>query len=126
MKISFNKRAGFTLIEIMIVVGIIAMLVAMAAPNFTKQMGSAKIGVIKSNLRLIDTAKMSWALDNKKNQGDVPTEAEIASYLKGSKMPSPAAGETYHIQPIGEEPYAVSENPVGDIKAGTKIFQTDD
>lgn len=123
MKISTNKRAGFTLIEIMIVVGIIAMLVAMAAPNFTKNMGSAKISVVKANLRLIDTAKMSWALDNKKNQGDTPTEAEISGYLKGSKMPSPAAGETYHIQPIGEEPYAVSENPIGDIKAGTKIFQ---
>ncbi len=122
MNISFNKRGAFTLIEIMIVVGIIAMLVAMAAPNFTKQMGSAKIGVIKSNLRLIDTAKMSWAVDNKKNEGDVPTEEEISAYLKGSKMPTPAAGETYHVEAIGQEPYAVSENPIGDIKAGTKIY----
>ncbi|MCD8534581.1 MAG: prepilin-type N-terminal cleavage/methylation domain-containing protein, partial [Verrucomicrobia bacterium] len=77
MKLILNKRGGFTLIEIMIVVGIIAMLVAMAAPNFTKQMGTAKIGVIRGNLRLIDTAKMSWALDNKKNQEMSPPEAEI-------------------------------------------------
>lgn len=126
MKLILNKRGGFTLIEIMIVVGIIAMLVAMAAPNFTKQMGTAKIGVIRGNLRLIDTAKMSWALDNKKNQGDVPSEAEIAAYLKGSKMPSPAAGESYNIQAIGEAPYAISDKPIGDIKPNTKIFESED
>lgn len=123
MKISLNKRGGFTLIEIMIVVGIIAMLVAMAAPNFTKQMGTAKIQVIKANLRNIDTAKMNWAIEFRKSEGDVPTEAEIGTYLKGGKMPAPAAGETYHIQPIGEAPYALSDKPIGSIKPNTKIYE---
>jgi prepilin-type N-terminal cleavage/methylation domain-containing protein len=123
MNISLNRRGGFTLIEIMIVVGIIAMLVAMAAPNFTRQMGASKVTVIKNNLRLIDTAKLNWAIEYKKNEGDVPAEEDIAQYLKGSKMPTPAAGETYHIQPIGEPPYAICDKPIGDIKPNTKIFE---
>ncbi|TMP98281.1 MAG: prepilin-type N-terminal cleavage/methylation domain-containing protein, partial [Verrucomicrobia bacterium] len=48
-----NKNAGFTLVEIMIVVAIIGLLAAIAIPNFVKARESAQLNSIINNLRII-------------------------------------------------------------------------
>jgi len=55
-----RKNKGFTLIELMIVVAIIAILAAIAIPNFLKFVGKTRRSEVKYNLEAIYKAEISW------------------------------------------------------------------
>jgi hypothetical protein len=57
-----------------------------------------------TNLREIDGAKQQWALDNRRSEGALPAEAEIAPYLEDHTMPTCPAGGAYTINPINVAP----------------------
>ena len=57
---------AFTLIELLIVVGIIAILAAIAIPNMLEAQVRAKVSRAKSDMRTIATALESYAVDNNK------------------------------------------------------------
>ena len=85
MKISTNSKSGFTLVEIMIVVAIIGLLAAIAIPNFVKARTNAQRNACIANLKQIDGAKATWALEQKKTNTDTPTAAELygsANYIR--------------------------------------------
>ena len=95
MQIKTNAKAGFTLVEIMIVVAIIGLLAAIAIPNFVKARENAQLNSIFNNLRIIEGAKDQWAIENKKGSGDtVGSIVTISDYLKGGTV-KPVVGETY-------------------------------
>lgn len=99
-----KNTAGFTLVEIMIVVAIIGLLAAIAVPNFAQARTNARRGSCINNLRLIDAAKEQYALENNKDSATTPVAADITPYLKGTTMPiCPSAG-TYTIAAIGTKP----------------------
>lgn len=60
------KRLAFTLIELLIVVAIIAILAAIAVPNFLEAQMRAKISRARTDMRSISTALESYAVDNNK------------------------------------------------------------
>ena len=99
-----RNTAGFTLVEIMIVVAIIGLLAAIAVPNFVQARTTARTNSCINNLRLIDAAKEQYALENDKDSATTPVEADITPYLKGDKMPKCPAGGTYSIEAIGTPP----------------------
>lgn len=57
-------RKGFTLIELLIVVAIIAILAAIAVPNFLEAQVRSKVSRVKADLRSLATAIESYYVDN--------------------------------------------------------------
>ena len=126
MQIKTNKTAGFTLVEIMIVVAIIGLLAAIAIPNFVKARENAQLNSILNNLRIIEGAKDQWALENKKGTGDSVGWATgttgIADFLKGATVKN-VVGETYTIDVIGTAATAATPVKLGTYTAGGTITQ---
>jgi general secretion pathway protein G len=56
-------RPGFTLIELLIVVAIIAILAAIAVPNFLEAQTRAKISRVRADMRSVDTAMQAYIVD---------------------------------------------------------------
>ncbi|HEY2139835.1 MAG TPA: prepilin-type N-terminal cleavage/methylation domain-containing protein [Chthoniobacterales bacterium] len=83
MKISLRARqSGFTLVEIMIVVAIIALLAAIAVPGFLRARKRSQASRIINDLRLIDSAVDQYAIENNKSSGAVVATADWTNYLK--------------------------------------------
>lgn len=102
-----SKNQGFTLIELLIVVAIIAILAAIAVPNFLEAQTRAKVSRVKSDFRSIATALESYYVDNNRypEQG-VPNGSGTFPYssdpkkVYGGDSPRHASGNpaiAYHL-----------------------------
>ena len=83
MKTRFSKsRQGFTLVEIMIVVAIIALLASIAVPGFLRARKRSQASRIINDLRLIDNAVDMYAIENNKAGGAPVPVADWTKYIK--------------------------------------------
>ena len=82
----FNKlarrHAGFTLVEIMIVVAIIALLAAIAVPGFLRARKRSQASKILNDLRMIDSAVDQYAIETSKSTGSSVGVTDWTNYLK--------------------------------------------
>ena len=76
------KRGGFTLVEIMIVVAIIALLAAIAVPNFLRSRKRSQATQCLEDLRQIDSAVDQYAIETNKSGGSAVVWSDIQKYLK--------------------------------------------
>jgi prepilin-type N-terminal cleavage/methylation domain-containing protein len=82
MKKNRLKRTGFTLVEIMIVVAIIALLAAIAVPGFLRARKRSQASKILNDLRMIDAAIDQYAIENGKKTGDPVAVVDWTNYVK--------------------------------------------
>ena len=107
MKIRTSRKAGFTLVEIMIVVAIIGLLAAIAIPNFIKARTTSQMNACINNLRQIDGAIQQWALENNQSSTAPVDSAAVTPYLgRGSagQFPTCPAGGSYSLSDVSAKP----------------------
>jgi prepilin-type N-terminal cleavage/methylation domain-containing protein len=80
--IKAGSRSGFTLVEIMIVVAIIALLASIAVPGFLRARKRTQASRILNDLRLIDNAIDQYAIETNKSTGMNPVWSDLKAYVK--------------------------------------------
>ena len=105
MKTNRSRLAGFTLVEIMIVVAIIALLAAIAIPNFVKARTNSQRSACMANLKQIAGAKANWAMEMKKSNTDTPADSDLfGASLYVRQKPACPGGGTYTVDQIDTNP----------------------
>lgn len=113
-----RARHGFTLVEIMVVVLIIGMLLAIAAPVFARAREHSKSRACQFNLKEIMCAKERWAMDNNRGPLDTPTMEQLAVpgvYMKGT--PACPSGGIYTVNRLDQFPTCAIGGPTDDPDA---------
>jgi prepilin-type N-terminal cleavage/methylation domain-containing protein len=77
-----KRRGGFTLVEIMIVVAIIALLAAIAVPGFLRARKRSQASRILNDLRMIDAAVDQYAIETNRSTNNVVNVSDWTNYLK--------------------------------------------
>ena len=119
-----KMEQGFTLVEIMIVVAIIALLAAIAIPNLLRARMSSNDALAKATLRAMSTAAESYGTaNNGLYPGDInslttPTPPFLNTNYVGI---SPVAGYTYAAVTMNSAGYTITATPVSIGSTGTQV-----
>jgi prepilin-type N-terminal cleavage/methylation domain-containing protein len=126
-KLSSKRRGGFTLVEIMIVVAIIALLAAIAVPGFLRSRKRSQATRILNDLRMIDSAVDQYAIETAKSSGSTVNVTDWTNYVKKDTLLYTSGqnlfGDNYGAQTVDQLPKvpANSWNTLSDV-ADTSFF----
>ena len=117
MKTKPMRAAGFTLVEVMIVVAIIGLLIAVAVPNFKRSINKSRKIACHSQLQNIDANKLQWSVEEKRSDADVPSESQIGVFFRDGFPVCPGGG-TYTIASVAQKATCSAHGSVGQDATG--------
>ena len=130
-----KRNAGFTLIELMIVVAIIAIIAAIAIPNLLRSRMSANEAGAAGAMRTISTAEVSYqaaGIDLDANgQGLYATLAQLAGPAQGQPFIDQVLGNgtkhgyTFEATPLNANAYTATAVPVIAGQTGVRTYFVD-
>jgi prepilin-type N-terminal cleavage/methylation domain-containing protein len=97
-----TKRAGFTLVEIMIVVAIIALLAAIAVPGFLRARKRSQASKVLNELRMISSAIDQYAIESNKKGGEPIDVVDWTKYIKTDSILYTTGADLFN-QPYGQQ-----------------------
>jgi prepilin-type N-terminal cleavage/methylation domain-containing protein len=121
------KHPGFTLVEIMIVVAIIALLAAIAVPGFLRARKRAQASKILNDLRMIDGAVDQYSIETSRTSGATVNVADWTNYVKKNAVLYNTGldlfGDSYGVQTVDSVPQVPTNalNTLSDV-AGTGFW----
>jgi general secretion pathway protein G len=134
MQKTVNNRRGFTLIEIMVVIVILALLAALVGPKIIGRSDDAKIADAKVQIRNLETALKLYKLDNgnypsteqglqalltKPTTGQIPKNYRQDGYLESKKLPTdPWGGDYIYLSPGEHGDYDLCSLGSDGVKGG--------
>ena len=90
-----TKRGGFTLVEIMIVVAIIALLAAIAVPNFLRSRKRSQATAVLEDLRILDAAIDQYCIEYNRGSGGAFSWSDLQKYVKTGTRLYTSFGTTF-------------------------------
>jgi prepilin-type N-terminal cleavage/methylation domain-containing protein len=119
-----KRRGGFTLVEIMIVVAIIALLAAIAVPGFLRARKRSQATRILNDLRMIDSAVDQYAIETNRTTGFSVGITDWTNYLKKNSLlynsGKSILGSAYGTQAVDSIPQV----PASDLTALSDVAGT--
>ena len=119
-----KRRGGFTLVEIMIVVAIIALLAAIAVPGFLRARKRSQASRILNDLRMIDAAVDQYAIETNRSTNFVVGVTDWTNYLKKNSIlyntGKSLLGSTYGSQTVDTIPQV----PAADLAVLSDVAST--
>lgn len=129
-----NNKRGFTLIEIMVVIVILALLAALVGPKILGRTDDAKIQTTKTQIRSMESALKLYKLDNgvyptteqglnslvaKPTVGVIPKNYKDGGYLESKQVPKDGWGNDYiYVSPGEHGDYDLSSYGADGVKEG--------
>ncbi len=104
-----KQNQGFSLLELLIVVGIILIIATIAIPNLLRSRQSAQESTAVGQLRLMNTAEATYITSNQGSYGDVPSL--IAQGLLDSRFTGSISGYNFTVTASGAS-YTANADPV--------------
>ena len=130
----YADNRGFTLIEIMVVIVILALLAALVGPKIIGRSDDAKLADAKLQIRNLETGLKLYKLDNgvfpsteqglgalltKPASGQIPRNYRQGGYLEGSKLPKdPWGGDYIYLSPGEHGDYDLCSLGSDGVKGG--------
>jgi len=105
MKISYSRKSGFTVIELLVLITMIALLVSIAVPAHSRQLVRTRTKVCVANLNRLEGAKIAWAKQSAKIVGEACVMSDIVGagkYLR--EQPVCPSGGAYTLGAVGVKP----------------------
>jgi general secretion pathway protein G len=134
MKQTFHNNRGFTLIEIMVVIVILALLAALVGPKLIGRSDDAKIADAKVQIRNLETALKLYRLDNsvypateqglqalvsKPTTGVIPKNYKAEGYLENKQVPKdPWSNDYVYLAPGEHGDYDLCSYGADGVKGG--------
>ena len=119
-----KRNKGFTLIELVIVIAIIAILISIAAMRYSSTNLAAEAAAHNANVKVLKSAGILYFIDNPDKKGDISAE-DLKPYLEGGKIPKPAKhyeADKFTVTSTEDGDVEVSPGP---LKVGNKKLELD-